>query len=49
MDSSASGLHAIWHLRSQLETALLGIAVLAGFAILTVGFALCALNRATLS
>jgi len=49
LDSSACGPHAIWHLHSQLGMALLSVVVLAGFAILTVGLALRAFGRATLS
>ena len=49
MGGSASGLHAIWHLRSNAEMALLSIAVLAAFAALTVGLALRAFERATLA
>jgi ABC-2 type transport system permease protein len=48
MGSSASGLGAIWHLRSELEMALLSVAVLLAFAGLTVGLALRAFSRATL-
>jgi ABC-2 type transport system permease protein len=49
MGSSASGLHAIWGLQSQLAMALLSIAVLLAFAVLTVGLALRAFNRATVA
>jgi len=49
MGPSASGLHANWHLRSELEMALLSIAVLLAYATLTVSFALRAFNRATVS
>jgi ABC-2 type transport system permease protein len=49
MGSSASGLRAIWHLHSELEMALLSIAVLLAFATLTVGFALRAFSRATVT
>jgi ABC-2 type transport system permease protein len=49
MDPSASGLHAIWHLHSELAMALLSTAVLLGFAGLAVGYALRAFSRATLS
>jgi hypothetical protein len=47
MGSSASGLEAIWHLHSELEMALLSVAVLLAFAGLTVGLALRAFSRAT--
>jgi ABC-2 type transport system permease protein len=46
---SASGLGEIWHLHSQLEMALLSVAVLVAFATLMVGLALAAFRRATLS
>ena len=49
MNPSASGLHAIWHLHSELEMALLSIAVMLAFATLTVGLALRAFSRATLA
>jgi ABC-2 type transport system permease protein len=49
MGGPASGLHAIWHLRSNIDMALLSIAVLAAFAALTVGLALRAFERATLA
>ncbi len=49
MGGPASGLHAIWHLRSNAEMALLSTGVLAAFAALTVGFALRAFERATLA
>jgi ABC-2 type transport system permease protein len=49
MGGSASGLHAIWHLHSNVEMALLSIGVLAAFAVLTVGLALRAFERATLA
>jgi ABC-2 type transport system permease protein len=49
MGSSASGLDAIWHLHSEVEMALLSLAVLLVFAGLTVGLALRAFSRATLS
>ena len=49
MGPSASGLHAIWHLHSQLEMALLSTTVLLAFATLIVGLALRAFRRATLS
>ena len=49
MGGSASGLHAIWHLRSNVEMALLSVAVLTAFAALTVGLALRAFQRATLA
>ena len=49
MGSSASGLDAIWHLHSEVEMALLSVAVLLVFAGLTVGLALRAFSRATLS
>ena len=49
MGGPASGLHAIWHLHSNAEMALLSIGVLAAFAALTVGFALRAFERATLA
>ncbi len=48
MGSSASGLHAIWHLHSEAAMALLSVAVLLAFAALTVGLALRAFGRATL-
>jgi ABC-2 type transport system permease protein len=49
MGPSASGLRAIWHMHSELEMALLSVAVLLAFAILTVALALRAFSRATLS
>jgi hypothetical protein len=49
MGGPASGLHAIWHLHSTVEMALLSIGVLAAFAALTVGLALRAFERATLT
>jgi hypothetical protein len=49
MGGPASGLHAIWHLHSNAEMALLSIGVLAAYAALTVGFALRAFERATLT
>jgi ABC-2 type transport system permease protein len=49
MGAPASGLGEIWHLHSQLEMALLSVAVLVAFAALTVGLALTAFRRATLS
>jgi ABC-type polysaccharide/polyol phosphate export permease len=49
MGSSASGLRAIWHLHSELKMALLSIAVLLAFATLTVGLALRAFSRATVT
>jgi ABC-2 type transport system permease protein len=49
MGSSASGLEAIWHMRSATEMALLSLAVLVAFAALTVGLALRAFRSATLA
>jgi len=49
MGPSASGLHAIWGLHSELEMALLSVAVLLAVATLTVGLALRAFSRATLA
>jgi ABC-2 type transport system permease protein len=49
MGGPASGLHAIWHLQSNVAMALLSIGVLAAFATLTVGLALRAFERATLA
>jgi ABC-2 type transport system permease protein len=49
MGGPASGLHAIWHLHSDAEMALLSIAILAAYATLTVGLALRAFERATLT
>ena len=49
MGGSPSGLHAIWHLHSDIEMALLSVAVLTAFAALTVGLALRAFQRATLA
>jgi ABC-2 type transport system permease protein len=49
MGPSASGLHAIWGLSSQLEMALLSTGVLLVFAIVTVGAALRTFTRATLA
>ncbi len=49
MGPSASGLHAIWHLHSELEMALLSITVLLAYATLAVSLALRAFNRATVS
>jgi ABC-2 type transport system permease protein len=49
MGPSASGLHAIWHLRSELEMALLSITVLLAYATLAVSLALRAFSRATVS
>ena len=49
MGGSASGLHAIWHLQSNVAMAFLSIGVLAAFAALTVGGALRAFERATLA
>jgi ABC-type polysaccharide/polyol phosphate export permease len=48
MGSSASGLSSIWHLHSELVMALLSLAVLTGFAALTVVLAIRAFTRATL-
>jgi ABC-2 type transport system permease protein len=48
MGSTGSGLREIWHLHSELEMALLSVAVLLAFAALTVGLALRAFGRATL-
>jgi ABC-2 type transport system permease protein len=48
MGGSASGLGEIWHLRSELEMALLSVAVLLAFAGFTVGLALRAFSRSTL-
>jgi hypothetical protein len=48
MGSAASGLHAIWHLRSAPEMAVLSVAVLLAFAAATVGLALQAFSRSTL-
>jgi ABC-type polysaccharide/polyol phosphate export permease len=49
MGSSASGLEAIWHMGSEVEMALLSLAVLVAFAALTVGLALRAFRSATLA
>ena len=49
MGGRASGLHAIWHLQSNIGMALLSLGVLAAFAALTVGLALRAFERATLA
>jgi ABC-2 type transport system permease protein len=49
MGGPASGLHAIWHLHSEIVMALLSTAVLLGFAAVAVGFALRSFARATLS
>ena len=49
MGGPASGLHAIWHLHSNVEMALLSTGVLVAFAVLTVGLALRAFERATLT
>lgn len=49
MGGVPSGLHAIWHLHSNMEMALLSVGVLAAFAALTVGLALKAFERATLA
>jgi ABC-2 type transport system permease protein len=49
MGGPASGLRAIWHLHSNLETALLSIGALGAFAALTVGLALQTFERATLA
>jgi ABC-2 type transport system permease protein len=46
--SGASGLRAIWHLHSQTAMALLSLAVLAGFAALTIALAVRAFRRSTL-
>jgi ABC-2 type transport system permease protein len=49
MGGPASGLQAIWHLHSQLAMALLSLGVLLAFAALTVGLALRAFGRATVT
>lgn len=48
MGPSASGLGQIWHLQSELEMALLSVAVLIAFAVVIVAVALRAFSRATL-
>jgi ABC-2 type transport system permease protein len=48
MGPSASGLGQIWHLQSELEMALLSVAVLVAFAVVIVAVALRAFSRATL-
>jgi ABC-2 type transport system permease protein len=49
MGESASGLHAIWHLHSNVAMALLSLGTLTAFAALTLGLALRAFERATLA
>lgn len=49
MGGSASGLQAIWKLHSNPAMALLSVGVLAAYAGLTVGLALRASERATLT
>jgi ABC-2 type transport system permease protein len=49
MGGSAARLHDIWHMHSQVAMALLSLAVLVAFAALTVGLAIRAFGRSTLS